>query len=34
MRLMKTKESIQVVSDQMGSPTYAADLASAILKIL
>jgi dTDP-4-dehydrorhamnose reductase len=34
MRLMKTKESIQVVSDQTGSPTYAADLARAILDIL
>jgi dTDP-4-dehydrorhamnose reductase len=34
MRLMKTKESIRVVSDQKGSPTYAADLAAAILTIL
>ena len=34
IRLMKTKESIQVVSDQKGSPTYAADLARAILDIL
>ncbi|MEO6961814.1 MAG: dTDP-4-dehydrorhamnose reductase, partial [Puia sp.] len=34
IRLMKTKESIQVVSDQLGSPTYAADLARAILEIL
>jgi dTDP-4-dehydrorhamnose reductase len=34
MRLMKTKESIRVVNDQTGSPTYAADLARAILDIL
>jgi dTDP-4-dehydrorhamnose reductase len=34
MRLMKTKESIQVVNDQVGSPTYAADLAKAILQII
>ncbi|HEY4154068.1 MAG TPA: dTDP-4-dehydrorhamnose reductase [Puia sp.] len=34
IRLLKTKESIRVVSDQKGSPTYAADLASAILLIL
>ena len=34
IRLMKTKESIQVVNDQKGSPTYAADLARAILDIL
>jgi dTDP-4-dehydrorhamnose reductase len=34
IRLMKTRESIQVVSDQKGSPTYAADLAKAILDIL
>jgi len=34
IRLMKEKETIQVVQDQQGSPTYAADLASAILNIL
>ena len=34
MRLMKERESINVVSDQVGSPTYAADLANAILRII
>ena len=34
MRLMKEKESIGVVSDQIGSPTYAADLAQAIMQII
>jgi dTDP-4-dehydrorhamnose reductase len=34
MRLMKEKESISVVSDQVGSPTYAADLAEAIMQIV
>jgi dTDP-4-dehydrorhamnose reductase len=34
MRLMKEKESIGVVTDQVGSPTYAADLAQAILQII
>jgi dTDP-4-dehydrorhamnose reductase len=34
MRLMKSRESIRVVSDQKGSPTYAADLASALMSIL
>lgn len=33
-RLMKEKESINVVNDQIGSPTYAADLAQAMLDIL
>jgi dTDP-4-dehydrorhamnose reductase len=34
MRLMNEKESIGVVKDQIGSPTYAADLAQAILQII
>lgn len=34
LRLMKEKESIGVVNDQIGSPTYAADLAQAILQII
>jgi dTDP-4-dehydrorhamnose reductase len=34
LRLMRERESINVVSDQFGSPTYAADLAKAILDIL
>ena len=33
IRLMKEKESINVINDQIGSPTYAADLSGAILKI-
>jgi dTDP-4-dehydrorhamnose reductase len=34
VRLMQEKESIAVVSDQYGSPTYAADLAQAIMHII
>ena len=34
IRLMQEKESINVVNDQLGSPTYAADLAKTILDIL
>jgi dTDP-4-dehydrorhamnose reductase len=34
MRLMKEKESIGVVHDQVGSPTYAADLAEVIMTII
>lgn len=34
LRLMKERESINVVSDQFGCPTYAADLAAAIMHII
>lgn len=34
IRLMKEKESINVIDDQIGSPTYAADLANAIMQII
>jgi dTDP-4-dehydrorhamnose reductase len=34
MRLMKEREQLNVVNDQFGSPTYAADLAKAILEII
>jgi dTDP-4-dehydrorhamnose reductase len=34
LRLMEEKESVRVVNDQLGSPTYAADLALAILEII
>lgn len=34
LRLMQSRTEINVVADQTGSPTYAADLAEAILKIL
>lgn len=34
LRLMKEKETLNVVNDQFGSPTYAADLAAAIVKIV
>jgi dTDP-4-dehydrorhamnose reductase len=34
IRLMKERESIRVVDDQIGSPTYAGDLARVILKII
>lgn len=33
-RLMQERDSLNVVNDQIGSPTYAADLAEAIMKIL
>lgn len=34
LRLMNERESLNVVSDQFGCPTYAADLAEAIMKII
>lgn len=34
LRLMKERESINVVDDQHGCPTYAADLAAAIMDII
>lgn len=34
LRLMAEKESIGVVSDQVGCPTYAADLALAVMEII
>lgn len=34
MRLMTERNELNVVSDQFGSPTYAADLAKAILSII
>jgi dTDP-4-dehydrorhamnose reductase len=34
MRLMKERECINVVNDQLGCPTYAADLARAIMAII
>ena len=34
LRLMADKEQVSVVNDQSGTPTYAADLAEAILKII
>ena len=34
IRLMQERESINVVQDQQGSPTYAWDLAGAIMRIL
>ena len=34
IRLMNEKENISVVSDQVGSPTYAADLAEAVMLVI
>lgn len=34
LRLMKDRSAINVVSDQIGAPTYAGDLAAAIMQII
>jgi dTDP-4-dehydrorhamnose reductase len=34
LKLMSEREQVNVVNDQLGSPTYAADLAEAILQII
>ena len=34
LKLSKTRDEINVVADQIGTPTYAGDLAEAILKII
>jgi dTDP-4-dehydrorhamnose reductase len=34
LRLLKEKEEVKVVNDQIGSPTYAGDLAEVILQII
>jgi len=34
LRLFQKKEKVEVIDDQLGSPTYAVDLAGAILKII
>jgi dTDP-4-dehydrorhamnose reductase len=34
LRLMNEKSELKIVSDQVGSPTYAADLADAIINII
>ena len=34
LRLMNERETIGVVSDQLGCPTYAADLAAAVMQII
>ncbi len=34
LRLMSDRDSLNVVGDQVGSPTYAADLAAAIMQIV
>ena len=34
LRLFKERDSVKVVEDQWGSPTYTVDLAGAFLKII
>jgi dTDP-4-dehydrorhamnose reductase len=34
LKLMKEKQEISIVNDQIGSPTYAADLAEVIMQII
>jgi dTDP-4-dehydrorhamnose reductase len=34
LRLSETKKTLRIVSDQIGSPTYALDLAEVIIKII
>lgn len=34
LRLMKDRSELKIVNDQVGSPTYAADLASVLLQII
>ncbi len=34
LRLMKERDSVKVVNDQQGCPTYAADLAKAIMRVV
>ena len=34
LRLMKDREELKIVADQIGSPTYAADLAEGLIKII
>lgn len=34
IRLMKEKDSVNVINDQLGSPTYAADLSKTIMQII
>ncbi|HRQ49400.1 MAG TPA: sugar nucleotide-binding protein, partial [Agriterribacter sp.] len=34
LRLMKEKERLTIVNDQIGAPTYAPDIASALMKII